>query len=430
MPWLVKLKQLVEKKPIVILRFDDEEWQCLHESRRGVSEFTFARRHGILDCVKVPTPCIIQGSGKDGEQHLYFGIIGSREPVTTLESRIKVRRVAQIKPNSESELCQLVTEKSHASNLKDKLQDGATVVPLSPKLSSHLLERLISIESNHRGMQTVAESLSSPKHFRNNAALQEDAVRTALMAFGLAPDHQAKSLELAAGRETTLARVNIKEDSVIEHDARSFPGYELVGSDYTGRATFENKTGEQLEILTANRRDLEEVFGVDLIYLSMTKQNIVMLQYKMLEPSRKDVTDTDWIYRPDGKLMEQIAKMRKFTVDHAPGQQEYRLNPSVFYLKFVKRNGAIQNGSVITPLDHFEKLLEAPTCRGKQDGLRVSYDSLNGRYLRQSAFLDLLRSGYIGAYAETTSQLKVLVEQVLNSNGAVIAAIQRSGVRD
>ncbi|OYY92674.1 MAG: hypothetical protein B7Y41_14815 [Hydrogenophilales bacterium 28-61-23] len=424
MPWLVQLKQLVEKKPIVVLRFGDDEWWHLQESRRGISEFTFARPHGLLDCVKAPTPCLFQGSGEDCQQHLYFGLIASRNPVTTLESHIKVRRVVQIQPNSEAELCRLITEVPHAKNLKDRLQDGASVVPLSPKLSSHLLERLVSIESNRGGMRTVAESLSTPKYFRGNAALQEDAVRTALMAFGLAPDHQAKSLELAAGRETALGRVGIKEDSVIEHDARSFPGYELVQSGQTGRAIFESK-GEQLEIFTANRRDLEEVFGVDLIYLNMTKQNIVMLQYKMLEASRKDAADTDWIYRPDDQLKEQIAKMQKFTVDHAPGQQEYRLNTSVFYLKFVKRDGSIRNGSIITPLDHFEKLLVSPVCQGPRGGLRVSYESLSGRYLRQNAFLDLLRSGYIGAYAETTSHMKVLVEQVLCSNRAVVAAIQR-----
>jgi hypothetical protein len=425
-PWLDQLKQTVEKKPIVILRFDEAEWEHLRESRRGISEFTIARRHEILDCVKAPTPCLFQGYGEDGEQHLYFGLIGSRKPITTLESRIKIRRVVQIHPNSESELCLLVTEKPHAKNLRDRLHDGATIVPLSPKLSSHLLDLLVSIASNHGGMRTVAESLSAPKYFRDNAALQEDAVRAALMAFGLAPDHQAKLLELAPGRETALARISIKEDSVIENDARVFPEYELMSSDHTGRAIFESREGEQLEIYTANRRDLEVVFGVDLIYLNLTKKNIVMLQYKMLEPSRKNAADTDWIYpATDKKLEEQISRMKKFTAEHSPGPLEYRLNPAVFYFKFVKRDGSIRNGSVITPLDHFEKLLNTPTCRGPREGLRVSYDSLSGHYLRQSAFLDLLRSGYIGAYAETTSHMKVLIEQVLNSNRAVVAAIQR-----
>ena len=86
---------------------------------------------------------------------------------------------------------------------------------------------------------------------------------------------------------------------MVEHDARHMPGYDLVESHLTGRAVF-TRNDQRLEIYTANRRDLEHVFGVDLIYLNASRQNIVMLQYKMLEPLRKD-GETDWIYRPDGK---------------------------------------------------------------------------------------------------------------------------------
>ena len=194
-------------------------------------------------------------------------------------------------------------------------------------------------------MRAVAESLSSPKRYRNTAALQEDAVRTALRAFGLAPDDKAASVDLAEGRETALARVSIMEDSAVEHDARYVPGYDLIESHLTGRAVF-TKNGQRLEIFTANRRELEHVFGVDLIYLNATHQNIVMLQYKMLEPTKKG-DDTDWIYRPDATLDGEIKRMRKFAATHLPGPCEYRLNPAVFCLKFVKRNGMIRGGGVI-----------------------------------------------------------------------------------
>jgi hypothetical protein len=173
-------------------------------------------------------------------------------------------------------------------------------------------------------MRAVTESLSVPKRFQNAAALQEDAVRNALNAFGVGPNDTVVSLELVEGRDTALARVPIMEDSVIEHDARSVPGYALVHSDLTGRAVFE-KGIERLEVFTANRRPLEHVFGVDLIYLNATRQNIVMLQYKMLEPAHGDGLVTDWIYRPDASLDDEISRMKKFAKDSAPGSNEYRL---------------------------------------------------------------------------------------------------------
>ena len=225
------------------------------------------------------------------------------------------------------------------------------------------------------------------------------------MPLGLTPDDQAASLELVEGRETALGRVSIMEDSVVEHDARHMPGYDLVESHLTGRAVF-TRNDQRLEIYTANRRDLEHVFGVDLIYLNASRQNIVMLQYKMLEPLRKD-GETDWIYRPDGKLENEIRRMRKFAVGHSPGRHEYRLNPAVFYLKFVRRDGMIRSGGIITPIDHFEQLRNDPACKGPKGGLRISYDALAGRYMRQGAFLDLIRSGYIGAHAETTLNIQL-----------------------
>ena len=107
------------------------------------------------------------------------------------------------------------------------------------------------------------------------------------------------------------------EDSVVEHDALNVPGYSLIQSDVTGRAVFK-KGEDQLEVFTVNRQELEHCFGVDLIYINLTKQNVVMLQYKMLEPSSKTDDQTDWVYRPDGQLDVEIARMNAFAAAHVP----------------------------------------------------------------------------------------------------------------
>jgi hypothetical protein len=312
-----------------------------------------------------------------------------------------------------------------AKTLTSRLGSKSAVTLLSPKLSSHLIDRLASIETNKGGLRVVAESLSKPKRIRGNSAMQEDAVRTALTAFGLSPNDQASRVDLFQGKATALSRVAIMEDSVVEHDARFVPGYSLVHSDITGRALFENRD-EQLEIFTANRRALEHCLGVDLIYVNMTKQNVVMLQYKMLEPNGKVADQLDWVYRLDNQLDLEIARMRVFAGQHSPGSKEYRLNPEMFYLKFVKRNAAVADGGIITPLDHFEKLRGDPTFKGPKNGLRLSYRTLNGRYLRQGPFLDLLRCGYIGAHARQTADIRVLIDAILAGNKAVVAALQQS----
>lgn len=424
--WIDRLKELVEKKPLVILRFSQDEWDNLRNSRLGVNEFTVARPHALFEKVKKPCAVLLLGNDEKGD-HLYFGLIRSLSAVTTLESRIKIKRAMKISPNTEAELLSLIDDKAHARRLAEKLQSKAAVGVLPPKLGSTLIAQLTDREENHGVMRAVTETLTNIKHFRGSAALQEDALRCALRVFGLSNDPQALSVDLVKGQETALGRVNILEDAVIEHDARSVPGYDLVGSDMTGKAVFE-RGGERLEVYTANKRPLEKVMGVDLVYFNVTRQNIVMLQYKMLEPSEDD--KKDWIYRPDDQLEKEIERMKKFSSSLPPGKYEYRFNPAVFYMKFVKRNGAIAGGGgIITPLDHYEKLLDDPSCKGPRDGIRISYESLGGRYMRENAFGDLVRSGYIGAHADTTTQLKTIIDALLSNDRAVVAAIQKATVR-
>ena len=420
--WLEKLKNLVQQKPLVVFQFSDWSWSRLQESRRGANRFTFARGHDLFEYVRFPTPCLLFGKDADRTE-VYFGLACSRSAVTTLESRIKVNRALRIRPSSKSEILQLVKDKGHYRNLQRRLTSQESVIALSPKLSVHLVEKLAAIESNHGPMRTVISSLSVPKYYRGMEAMQEDAVQMALRAFGLSHDDLAISLELARGQGTALSRVNIMEDSVVEHDARNVPQYDLISSDITGRAVFQ-KNHERLEVFTANRRPLERVFGVDLIYLNKTRQNIVMVQYKMLEPDNRINDNSDWVYRPDSSLESEIGRMRMFSKNHPPGQFEYRLNPQVFFLKFVKRNGALSNAGIILPVDHFERLRADPSCKGPRGAVRISFNSLAGRYLRQGPFLDLIRAGYIGANAETTAYLEDLVQAVVDGDRTVVAAIQ------
>jgi hypothetical protein len=422
MPWLENLKRHVEKKPIVVLKFDAEEWEGLH--RHGISDFTIARSHALLQGVGKKSICIVLERDFEASGEIYLGKINSCSPITTLESRIKIIRCRKIQPGSMPDLLRLLSDRRHASNLERRMREGGAVFHLSAKLSSYLLEKLASIEDNLQILRTVSDSLKTPKKYVGNLALQEDAIKTALTALGLTMDSKAVFLDFNKDGSTALTQIRIREDSVIAHDARHFPGYGLKKSDLTGRAVFEHE-GDRLEIFTANRCPLEECFGVDLIYLSLSKRNIVMVQYKMLERQSLEDDDEDWIFRPDEQFEEEIRRMKKFELDHSPGPHEYRLNPTVFYLKFVKRDANLGKGGIVIPIDHFERLRSSPASQGPKGGLRVSYNSLSGCYLRQTPFLDLIKSGYIGAYASETQQLKVLIDAVLSGNRSVVGAIQR-----
>jgi hypothetical protein len=271
-------------------------------------------------------------------------------------------------------------------------------------------------------MRTLSGGLTKPQP-DSVERVQLEALTMALRVFGLAEDAPAATMNLARGARTALTRMNVVEDAVIEHDARTVPGYEFVGSDVRGQATF-RKGRQTLEVYTANRRKLEEAFGVDLIYMNLFHRNVVLVQYKMLEPKGGGGDPTDWVYREDKHLQKQLTTMRLFGKGSAT-RDGYRLSYDAFYFKFVRRSGPDASTNVLLPLGHFEEVLTDKNFRTRGNSVRVNYTRLEGRYMRQTAFTDLLQAGYIGADASTTEHLRTLVQTVLLGDDSLVIAVQR-----
>jgi hypothetical protein len=75
--------------------------------------------------------------------------------------------------------------------------------------------------------------------------------------------------------------------------------------------------------MTSGSRQLERAFGVDLVYLNVSRRNLVMLQYKMLEPQ------VDWTFVPDDQLDSELVRMRRFVRKNPAPSDEYRLSPGL-----------------------------------------------------------------------------------------------------
>jgi hypothetical protein len=216
---------------------------------------------------------------------------------------------------------------------------------------------------------------------------------------------------------------HILEDNLIAHDARAIPGYTLIESDATGHAVFVSGQ-ERLDVYTANRTPLEKAFGVDLVYVNTSMSNVVMVQYKMLE--REEQEDRKgppaWVFRPDQQFYAEKARMAKLRSSVCP--EDYRLNAEPFYFKFAKRFQAGAQGNILLPLEHLDLFLESDDAKGPKGGPRVCYEGLKGRYLRETEFLGLIRSGYIGTRAVDTAFLVPLITAILKGKQALVYAVQ------
>ncbi|SEF35202.1 hypothetical protein ABL840_19495 [Variovorax sp. NFACC27] len=426
--WTRELKMHVAQRPIVILKLQDRELQGLKETKDGVRQFSLTRAHD--EARGTPTPCIClffaEKSRPVGHQvdppAAYAAIFKSKAAAATFDSRLTLRRGVEIQPSTPSGMVELFKGEKFEQDIRKRLDKAASLVRLGPKESIRLIEKLLNVEANRGPLRTLTGGLTKPKP-ESNERLQLDAFKLALRAFGLQEEAPAATMNLARGSKTGLTRLNVHEDGVIEHDARVVPGYEFISSHVRGQATF--RKGEQtLEVYTANRRKLEEAFGVDLIYLNLFHRNAVLVQYKMLEPRGSRDEPTDWVYSEDDHLHKQLTTMRLFR-PRGKKHDGFRLSREAFYFKFVRRHEPEASKNVLLPLGHFEELLNDKKHRTAKGNVRVGYKGLDGRYMRQTAFIDLLRAGYIGSDASTTENLRTLIASVLTGNESLVVAVQR-----
>ena len=339
---------------------------------------------------------------------LRLGFVRSVLPISTFDSRVVFDLVQFIQPSSLEKLLDSSQGTVLRASIEDPSINDPSFVKISPQLGQYLIEKISSIPENIPILRRFLVELSKPKQFEDGRAMQQDATDLALKIFDV------------------HAAVRLHEDAVIEHDARSIPGWNLIHSHITGRSLFKKRGGELLEIVTANKRPLEELLGVDLIYINHTQNASVMLQYKMMEPSgtspRKTGGEQEWTVRIDKQFRDQLARMEKFNKNHN-SNGSYRLNSSPFFIKLIKRYSKINASSIILSLEHLNQLIAKGGATGPRNGLRISYQKLAGHYLRGNSFVELVRSGYIGTHRITTEHFERLIDATLAGDHSFVAAI-------
>ena len=441
MSLLEQLVQWFETRPLVLLRFPDGFEQAILESKRGLDRFTFAKPHDAFQDVKLPTLCLVEM--REGvTRKCFVGVAKSKAAVTTLDSRLTVIKLQALDLSSLEAIEAKLVEKYFQTTLKQKLSTTYLASGLSPKLSAAIIDALAADSQNRKAIETAA--IHIPRLRRTSAAEWEqlDAIKTAMAAFGLSKSDFPGILEVPEGSDSTLnyldsqvdsseeapnevsGEAHVLEDNVIAKDASVIPGFELIEKHMTGRAVFFS-SGERLEVYTANKGPLEEMLGVDLIYINETAGNTVMVQYKMLTShTDPESMKTDWIFRPDDQFKAEVARMKLPALTGTIG--DYRLHRSPFFFKFVKRKGdGDTHASFVTSLGHLNQFLESPKSKGPKAGVRVSFDSLDGVYLRETDLLGLIRSGYIGTHQIETDALKPIIQAVSEGKRALVLAWQK-----
>ncbi|MBP6745592.1 hypothetical protein KA344_10195 [bacterium] len=434
----------LKKNGISLLRLSAYEWSLLADTKHKGSRFTWTFPHESAKSAKKNSLVIIlveegaqinkDGIGPDDDRYgldlkpgLKVGFVKSRQAVSTLDSRVSFDLIADLSEASLSDLFVQIPESNLKATMSRLSRSTSKFERISEKLGGRLVEILLQSPVNIDALRPIVYRLNIPKRNGNARALQLDALKLALKAFG-ADETNAVEIKLSSS-DTALAGARLQEDAVIEHDAREVKGWSLNRSESTGWARFIRGRGrDALEIFTANKLPLEELFGVDLIYLNQIRKSLVMVQYKMLEPTDRDWTteasdEKEWTVRIDKQFKKELGKMTLFDQDLEPNG-DYRLNPTAFFFKLVKRHGEMRSGGIVISREHLQSLIENGSLTGPNRGLKISYRELDGHYIRSGGFIELIRSGYVGSRGATTDHLETLIDTALTEGRAVVGAIQ------
>lgn len=420
----VKISNWVQKKPMILIRFDQACSAFLHNSRQEFEHLTLVKPHSALDAIKLPTLCLLEIQEGDATK-CYMATVTRKTAVSTFDSRLTIKKLRALHPDSFLAVEALLSDSRMKRLLGERLPDEGGISNLSPKLSAYLVEILARNSENQSALDTVFSLLPRLRSVTNIPWAQEDAIQSAMAAFGIRGNDIPDQVVLKRGASSGLGLFGayLYEDNVVHSDASRLLGFDAISADVTGRAVFQ-KRDERLVIYTANKLPLEQMLGVDLIYINETRGNIVMVQYKMLEEDKQDKDSRDWIFRPDQQLRDEIDRMH--LPDFEGSLSDYRLSRSPFFFKFVKRKIVDdKHQSFLISLGHLNQILAAPEAKGPKGGVRLSYETLDGTYLREADLLGLIRSGYVGTHKAETTALATIIQEVAKGNKAVVLAWQQ-----
>lgn len=125
-------------------------------------------------------------------------------------------------------------------------------------------------------------------------------------------------------------------------------------------------------------------------------------------------------------ILKKASEIERMSLPAFQGEiTDYRLSRNPFFFKFVKRKiVADSHQSFLVSLDHLKQVLASPEAKGPKGGIRLSYDALDGTYLREADMISLIRSGYVGTHRAETEALATIISNVAEGDRALVLAWQ------
>lgn len=155
-----ELKAHVADHCIVILNLEERELHGLKETRHGMRQFSLTRVHDAARGISTPSICLSFAErprpfgGQADPPAAYAAVFKAKGAATTFDSRLTMRRGVEIQPSTPEGFIKLFKLGKFEQDIKKRLSKDEPLVPLGPKDSIKLIEKLLAIEANRGSLRT------------------------------------------------------------------------------------------------------------------------------------------------------------------------------------------------------------------------------------------------------------------------------------
>ncbi|RNL60665.1 hypothetical protein EFK50_20360 [Nocardioides marmoriginsengisoli] len=216
------------------------------------------------------------------------------------------------------------------------------------------------------------------------------------------------------------------EDDLLFADLRRFDTNGVLTA--TSGSTSRYSDGEfTVLIANVNRKPVEHLMGVDLLYWDQTAESFTLLQYKRLMRVAKAEADDApqrWRYTRRNDLVEQLEKMSKLKVAPPVDSTDWRFVTSPFWFKFVRGDAFKPNDREVlkglyVPAEYLRIGIEENAFTGPNGGFALHGG--NARYINRGPFIHLVSRQFTGSTRATSEQIADLIRQNSDHELVVVA---------
>jgi hypothetical protein len=261
-----------------------------------------------------------------------------------------------------------------------------------------------------------------------------DAVGLALeiSSLGGLPPSPFKSK--ATGTDTTDILASIIKDAHLADSEEDLIPMDLLRFEedteieqIAGHAAVLRGNNYELVVFNVNKKPMEVVLGVDLIYWDTVLNTFTLVQYKRLDPEVVAAGHTEWLYKSESELRKQLALMTTPSEDLSTAANWRMASP--YWFKFVRRDAAqgesakLLRGMYVSA-DYLRLALDDGFLKsGPRGGFRLGYG--NTKYISRASFVELVRVGLIGTRSIMSSDMSAVIGDLTKDGRSAIVAMKR-----